>query len=120
MCRTNVLEFFVAALFAIENGFNNLTPTSRGLVELIKAHVFQFMYNRSVPITKNDTNLHAVIWKESQDVMLIFRTQGAEWYACMLPVVLKGKKKRSEVKKERRNEGRTCGRKGRRISKTTG
>lgn len=33
---------------------------------------------------------------------------------------IKGKKKRSEVKKERRNEGRTCGRKGRRISKTTG
>ena len=70
MCRrTNVLEFFVAALFAIEKGFNNLTPTSRGLVELIKAHVFQFMYNRSVPIKKNDTNLHAVIWKGSQDVI---------------------------------------------------
>lgn len=79
MCsRTNGLEFSVAALFAIEKGFNNLTPTSRGLVELLKAHVFQLMYNTSVPIKKNDTNLHAVIWKESRDVMLIFKTQGAE------------------------------------------
>lgn len=38
MC--NVLELFVAALLEIEKGFNNLTLTSGGLVELIEAHAF--------------------------------------------------------------------------------
>ena len=68
MCRrTNLLEFFVAALFAIEKVFNNLPPTSRGLVELRCMHP-----NLCI------IHLHAVIWKESQDVMLIFKNQGAE------------------------------------------
>lgn len=62
MCRMiNVLKFFVAALFATEKGFNDLTPTSRGLVELIEVHAFHFMYVISVPIKKEDTNLRVVM-----------------------------------------------------------